>query len=307
MPLSFGQIKASLPVALFEKFESQFGQSRTEMILRGFGEERNPTMRINTLMTNMVEIMNFLRANAVQFERPKFPENSLLVKNKNEKFLEKLIVYEEGKIYFQNLSSQLPVVFLDPKPGEKVLDMCAAPGSKTTQIAALMGNEGSIVANDIDRIRVERLKYNLQKQGATIAEVIKRNGANLREEYPEKFDRVLLDAPCSAEGRMSVSEPRSYKFWSQKVVNENAKLQRRLITSAIKALKPGGTLVYSTCSLMDEENGQVVKFAMENSDGKMVLEKIKIPISNVVEGQYGVTVLPERLWEGFFVSKLRRV
>ena len=304
MSLSFGQIKNLLPATLFEKLVLQFGQSRAEMILRGFGEERSSTIRVNILKADVLEIMNFLRANSTQFERLKFPDNALIIRNKNEKFLEKLAIYEEGKIYFQNLSSQLPVVFLEPKSGEKVLDVCAAPGSKTSQIVALMKNEGEILANDFDLIRVERLKYNLQKQGVKIAEVANRNGVHLGEEYPEKFDKVLLDAPCSAEGRISMSEPRSYKFWSQKVVNENAKLQKRLITSAIKALKRGGTLIYSTCSLMDEENGQVVKFALENSGGKLKLEKIPVPVNNKIESNFGVTILPDRLYEGFFIAKM---
>lgn len=296
-----------LPASLFEKLLLQFGQSRMEMTLRGFGEDRQPTVRVNLLKSKMFEVMNFLRENGVQFERSKFPDNALIIKNKNEKFLEKLSIYEEGKIYFQNLASQLPVIFLDPRPGEIVLDMCAAPGSKTSQIATLMKNEGKIVANDLDQIRVQRLNYNLQKQGVKIVEVLNKNAIHLGEEYPEKFDKILLDAPCSAEGRISMKDPRSYKFWSQKVVNENAKLQKKLILSAIKALKPGGVLVYSTCSLMAEENEEVVKFALENSEAKLKLEKIKIPLENIVETNYGVTILPNKSFEGFFLAKVSKV
>lgn len=256
-------------------------------------------------------MMNVLRELNVRFERIKFLPDSLIILNRDERFFEKLPMYTKGEIYLQGISSQLPVIFLDPQPGEKVLDMCAAPGSKTAQMAIRMQNNGEIVANEKDQIRYEKLKYNLEKQGVRMASCVLGDGGELGEKYPQYFDKVLLDAPCSAEGRIRLQDPRTFKFWSQKVVSQNAKLQRRLFRTAVKVLKPGGTLVYSTCTLAPEENELLIKTELQEFAGILSLEKIDLDFKYklpVFEGMIGTTkAMPSNISEGFFVAKMRKV
>jgi len=310
MTINIAQTKRLLAPELVKRLASTYDQFTLENILKGFAVERSPVIRINTLKTDKQKMMNMLREMNVRFERIPFLADSLIIMNQNEKFFEKLPMYINGEIYFQGISSQLPPIFLNPQPGEKVLDMCAAPGSKTTQIAIQMQNKGQIIANEKDQIRHEKLKYNLEKQGIKIAETIQGDGGELGEKYAEYFDKVLLDAPCSAEGRINMDEPRTYKFWSEKIVNQNAKLQRRLFRTAVKVLKPGGILVYSTCTLAPQENEILVKGELEEFKGTIVQEKIdldfkfKLPLSEGLVG--AIKAMPSKISEGFFVAKFKK-
>ena len=204
----------------------------------------------------------------------------------------------------------VPPIVLNPKEGENVLDLTAAPGSKTTQLAALMNGKGYILANELDKIRYEKLKYNVNSQGADIVEVVNGRGEKIGEQYQEKFDKVLLDTPCSGEGRFSIYNVQSYKTWSTKTVNDLTKMQRKLFKSAYNSLKQNGTLVYSTCTLNKEENEYILDWALNNFNVKLVpigIEiKDSIPAFN--EGldksiNKAIRILPSKNMEGFFVAK----
>jgi 16S rRNA (cytosine1407-C5)-methyltransferase len=308
--ISIGEIRLRLGENFCNKFENVFGGSFFEKILRGFSCERKPCVRVNTLKTSCAEMMKKFRETGVGFERIPFLADSLIIKNKNEKFFEDLEIYKNGEIYFQGVSSQLPAVFLGCKSGEKVLDMCAAPGSKTAQIGIFMGNRGEILANEFDKIRAEKLKFTLDRQGVSIAKIRLGDGVSLGHEFPETFDKVLLDAPCSAEGRINISEPRSYKFWSEKVVKKCADLQKRLILSGFKALKKGGVLVYSTCTLAPEEDEEIVNFLLEKGGDEVEIlklnlvgfEKYLLP----VKVKNCLKIMPSEVCEGFFVAGFRK-
>lgn len=310
--MNLSQMKRALPNGLIVRLESEYGLHVMEAILKGFAAQKLPSLRINSLKTDVQEIMRTFRELNVRFERVKFLPDSLIISNQNERYFENMEIYKTGKIYFQGISSQLPVLFLNPQPGERILDMCAAPGSKTTQAGIQMKNQGEIVANEKDQIRFERLKYNLEKQGLTIAKVILGDACRLGEEYNAYFDKILLDVPCSAEGRINAGDRRSFSFWSNKNITEHAKLQRRLIRTAIRCLKPGGVLVYSTCTLAKEENEEVIKNALEGFVGSLRLEpidlldfKYKLPILGGLRG--ALKAMPSNISEGFFVAKMRKV
>ncbi len=307
MGLSIEKIKSSLSADLVAKLNQDFGQNRAAEVFKAFGEEKSVSVRVNTLKATIQEIMEVFRVNGITFQRTGAVPNSLIVTNKKENSIEKLDIYKLGKIYLQNLSSQVPVLILDPKPGEKVLDMCSAPGSKTTQIAAMMQNSGVLVANEIDQIRFEKLKHNINMQGVKIAELELGNAVSIGEKHPEKFDKILLDVPCSAEGKINIKEPRTHKFWSEKVVRENAKLQHRLILSGLKSLRSGGLMVYSTCSLMRDENDDIIEFAVGELGKAIRVERVSLELSNSVVGKYGVTILPNAVWEGFYCSRIVKV
>lgn len=307
---SLTEIRRTLSQAFATRLENEYGPLCTEAILKGFLTDKLPVVRVNTLKTSILTVMGILREQNVRFERIKFLPDSLIISNKNEKFFEDLDIYKNGLIYFQGISSQLPVLFLNPVASERVLDMCAAPGSKTTQIGIYMKNQGEIVAYEKDQVRCERLKYNLSRQGVDITKVLLGDSCLPGDEYAGYFDKVLLDAPCSAEGRICISDPRSFRFWSEKNIRENAKMQRRLMRAAVKALKPGGVLVYSTCTLAQEENEMVVLNALKEFGEFLKLEKIdldfkyKLPILGGLKGV--LKAMPSNISEGFFVAKIRK-
>ena len=208
----------------------------------------------------------------------------------------------------------VPPLVLNPRSGEKVLDMTSAPGSKTTELACLMKNDGYILANELDKIRCERLKYNVEMQEAKIVEVINRRGEKLGNEYTEQFDKVLLDAPCSGEGRFVATKVQTYRGWSERTVNELVKLQKKLFESAYKSLKHGGFMVYSTCTINRHENEEVLEWALNNFDIK--LKDINLEIRNVLPGDNqglnrdiskAIKILPSKLMEGFFVALIYKI
>ena len=253
--------------------------------------------------------MKYFRERNIKFERVPWYSDALVIKNANEKDIQKLDIYEKGYIYFQSLSSMVPPLALNPKKGEKILDMTAAPGSKTTEMAALMENDGEILANELDKIRCERLKYNVQMQGADIVTVINRRGEKLGDEYVEAFDKVLLDAPCSGEGRFVATKVQTYRGWSEKTVNDLVKLQKKLFESAYKALKHGGVMVYSTCTINRYENEKLLDWALENFD--IQIKNVGLEIKDVIPGDNtginkdvnkAIKILPSKSMEGFFVS-----
>ena len=276
--------------------------------------DRNTTLRVNTLKYNIQDLMIQLKKNNIKFERVQWYNNALLLKNISEKDIQKLDIYINGYIYLQSLSSMIPPLVLSPKSGDKVLDLTAAPGSKTTQLANLMDNNGEIIANELDKIRYERLKYNVEKQGATIVKMINSRGEKLGEKYPEYFDKVLLDVPCSGEGRFLINNPKTYRDWSMKKVNNLVKLQKKLLISACKALKKNGVMVYSTCTINKYENEFILDWATKNFPLKIV--DINLIIKDSIKGDNekldraidkAIKILPSKSMEGFFVAKLKKV
>jgi len=305
--LSLNDFRKALNPLFLDRLVKEYGIHITDQIIRGFSEDKSPIIRINTLKTDVRTIMNYLREKNIRYERIPFLENALIIQNQNEKFFENLDIYKKGEIYFQSISSQLPVIFLNPQSGEKILDIAAAPGSKTTQLGIAMRNKGEIIANELDKIRHERLKYNLEKQGITIAKTILGDGSKIGDQYPDYFDRVLVDVPCSAEGRINLNEPRSYGFWSEKNIKENVKIQKKLLESAIKSLRSGGFLLYSTCTLAPDENEGMITWATTTFPNVKV-ENISLGFKYQLPTIKGaIKAMPSKISEGFFVALLKKI
>jgi 16S rRNA (cytosine1407-C5)-methyltransferase len=246
-------------------------------------------------------------------------EAVFILKNLSLKELSQSALYQEGKIYLQGLSSMLPALVLAPKPGEKVLDLTAAPGSKTTQMASLMQNQGEIVAVEKVKPRFFKLKKNLELQGATCVKPILSDAERIWRRFGEYFDKVLLDAPCSSEAGFLISKPKTYAYWKKRKIAEMAHKQRRLLFSAVKALKLGGMLVYSTCTYAPEENEMNLEWLLEKFSAQMQMEEIELHLENFspVLSKWqktdfspslrkAVRVLPSQGMEGFFLAKLRK-
>jgi len=221
-----------------------------------------------------------------------------------------------GYFYTQEAASMIPPVVLDPQPGELVLDMAAAPGSKTTQIAQYMRNEGVLIANDYTADRMKPLGINLQRCGVSNAIITRMYGQQFKR-AGQQFDRILVDAPCSGTGTIRKSL-KTLIMWNPGMITRLARTQKQLIGAAFEALKPGGTMVYSTCSLEPEEDEGVIGHLLQHR-GNARLEDIDLPLkrSLPVEEFDGTRYAADvkkclRIWpqdndtEGFFVAKIRK-
>ncbi len=225
-----------------------------------------------------------------------------------------LLEHQLGYIYIQEAASMIPPLVLDPKPGEKVLDMCAAPGSKTTQIAQYMENSGILVANDVLGTRLAALGINLQRCGVSNALTTQ---MHKWWKVGDRFDRVLVDAPCSGTGTIRKSL-KTIEMWNPNIGKRMAKTQKQLIQAGFDLLKPGGTLVYSTCTLEPHEDEGVIDFLLSNNpDAKIEPIGLDIKRSPSVTEFEGEVFTPDvkhclRIWpqdndtEGFFVAKIRK-
>lgn len=311
-------MRSKLPGEFVDELYRVFPVHDADRIIRGFAKRRRVTLRANTLKTTIDEVLSELAREGAKCQRVSWYKDALIVTNKREQDIEPLQIYAEGKIYLQSLSSMIPPLVLSPQPGEVILDIAAAPGSKTTQIAALMQNKGKIVAAEIDRVRAERLMFNLDRQGVRIAEVRIRDGVAVADELPESFDRVLVDAPCSGEGLFMAGQPDTYRPWSKQACKRSMISQRRLLDAAARALKPGGTMVYSTCTLNPYENELMIEeFLRRNREFAVLPIHLEVqgwsPALEEVDGrrlppELGHTrrVFPSELMEGFYVALLRK-
>jgi NOL1/NOP2/sun family putative RNA methylase len=310
---SVGEARRRLPREFIESLDAAFPQAAAERILRGMGAPRRTSLRVNALRWDAPSLMAFFRDSAVKARRVPWYGDAFILASLCERDAEGWEPYRDGRIYLQSVSSMIPALVLGPRPGERVLDIAAAPGSKTTQMAALMKNRGSIVADDLDPIRAERLSYNIRLQGCTIAEVRVGRGEKIGEEMPGSFDRALVDAPCSGEGRFVVFEPGSSRAWSRKLVAESLRVQRRLLAGAARALKPGGVLVYSTCTLNPEENEAMVQWAVDTLPLRPEKSPLTVPgvYAGMARGRdpavaHAMRIFPDEEREGFFVCRMRK-
>lgn len=200
---------------------------------------------------------------------------------------------EWGSIYIQNAASWLPVLALDPQAGERILDMCAAPGGKTSHIAQCANNSATIVANDNSRPRLHKLQSNLERLHVKNVTFTLHDATRLSYQLePELFDKILLDAPCSGEGMMTLDDKKSFESWSVAHIKRLQKLQKKLIVQAWTLLKPGGTLVYSTCTMAPEENEAVLDYLLRHN------EDVAVEPLTELAGHLGNIVEPVLEWNG---------
>ena len=293
---------------LEEKLEKQYGTKITKEIIEGYQTKRKTTLRINTIKSNIEEIKNELEKEKIEYETIKWSKEALIIKNADEKTIQEMEIYKNGKIYLQSLSSMLPPIILEPKEGTDILDMAAAPGGKTTQIAALTNNKAHITACEKNKIRAERLKYNVDKQGATCVFIMPKDSRFIDDFF--SFDQILLDAPCSGSGTLDYNDANVEKYFTEQLIERSSKTQKTLLSKPIKLLKPGHEMVYSTCSILDCENEDVVSSVIKNGNIEIVpinfegMEKLPI-LPTKISGT--LCVKPTELYEGFFVAKIKRL
>ena len=298
--------KKGVPLFLIEKLNKQYGEEITNKILNGYSQNRVVSLRVNTIKATSQEICNELLRNNIEFEKVSFCDEALVIKNTNEQEIKELDIYKNGSIYLQSLSSMLPPIILEPKENEDILDMTAAPGGKTTQIAALTNNKAHITACEMNNIRIEKLKYNVEKQGATSVSILKEDSRRLNDYFA--FDKILLDAPCSGSGTIELENEKTYNGFTEKLLEKTTQSQLTLLKEALKILKTGHEMVYSTCSILQEENEDIISKAIKGTKVEVVPIEIQGDIPKLpckIEG--ALCVEPTKYYEGFFVAKLKKI
>lgn len=301
------KINSNLPEFLSELLKNQYETEFVNKIIEGYSKKRVVTLRINTLKTNITAVKEALKKEKIEFQAVSWIDEALIIKNVNEKKLENMDVYKKGEIYLQSLSSMLPPIILNPKENADILDMCAAPGSKTTQIAALTNNKANITACEMNKIRVQKLKYNIERQGANSVFVMTKDARFIDNFF--SFDQILLDAPCSGSGTINENDRNLKEVFTMNLIKKSTSSQIALLRKAITILKPGQEMVYSTCSILEVENEAVVTKVLRETNTEIVpIEfegKENLPLLPVkINGT--LCVCPNEYYEGFFIAKIRK-
>lgn len=314
-----------LPSFFIDSVAGAYGTA-AKSILEGIvqAKDRPVTFRANALKSNAAEVADALNAADIEFERVPWYADAFVVPASFERAVWDLDLIHDGKIYLQSLSSMLPPLALAVQPGQDVLDMCAAPGGKTTQLAALEP-QAHVTAAEMHAPRADKLEHNLEKQGAKNVQVMRIDARELDEFF--SFDRILLDAPCTGSGTIVAGCERTIKGFSEQLLQKCARSQRALLDRGLTVLKPGGYLLYSTCSVLPQENEDAVLHALkkhrdcelvaldktEDADGNptiaapfaKLLAQHDIPVLHKeIEGT--VAVAPTREYEGFFLALMTK-
>ncbi len=308
-----------LPADFIERLKNIYPKQHIG-VLNSFLYKKEPCFRANLIKTTLPDFIRQIKNENIRYQRIPWYKEIFILKHPAQKEFQKSKVFLNGLAYLQNPSSALPAFILSPKQGEKILDLCAAPGSKTSQIASLTQGNAEIIAVEKIKPRFYKLLANLKILGITNVKTILTDGEFIWKKYPEYFDKVLVDAPCSSEAQFMVNFPKTFSYWSKRKIKEQQRKQKKLIFSGIKSLKPGGILIYSTCTFSPEENEEVINWALMKFEGKISLREIKIPVKNNTSGLtqwqgkefspqmvFTKRILPDNIMEGFFIAKLKKI
>ena len=275
----------SQPEWLVEKWQKQFGDERTRQLLDWNNTPPKTFARVNILKTDASRLVERWREENVEYDfvRRDWLEENSVFELKSHPPLHSLASFRDGWFYIQDPSTLLAVRELGAQPGETILDLCAAPGGKTTFIAQLMNNEGRIVAQDVSEDRLKLIRENCSRLGVANVEAVSNSSFFLLH---SSFDRVLVDAPCSNTGVMRRRVDLRWRISPEEIARLR-QTQLDLLKDAATKLKPGGVLVYSTCSLEPEENSEVVaEFLREHQNFKLETERQLLPFADDVDGAY---------------------
>lgn len=296
-----------MPEFLMNLLKEQYGEKIAEEIGKGFLVDRKTTFRVNTIKSSPQKVKTELDRLGITYQTVAWSKEAFVLEEANEKDLRALEMYKNGEIYLQSLSSMLPAIVLNPNVNTDILDMTAAPGGKTTQLATMTQNQAHITACEMNHIRAERLQYNLQKQGASSVYLMEKDSRKLDDFFA--FDNILLDSPCSGSGTLHGNDSNLEKRFTMKLIEKSTKSQLSLLKKALTILKPGHEMVYSTCSILACENEEIVQKALRFAKAEIVpiefpgMEELpRLPVK--LEGT--LCVCPNERYEGFFVAKIRR-
>ena len=283
------QFAPTLPELFRERLIRILGEALSSEVATSFASPKAAGFRVNRLLAAPEEVCAELVQSGLSVQPiPGLPDG-FFVSAEQRPGLTRHRLVEAGHVYVHNPSSMLAALVLEPQPGETVMDLAAAPGGKTLHLAALMGGQGFLSAVEPVQARFYKLKDNLRRGGAAFVRTYQLDGRRVPAKTGPRFDRILLDAPCSGEARFHASDPEAHENWNLRKIKECRGKQVGLIQAGFAALKPGGRMLYCTCSFAPEENEAVVASLLEAQPACQLLE-IKLPVENWQAG------LPS--WEG---------
>ena len=304
------------------KVKDVFGP-QAKSVLDAISHPRHESFRINLSGFSVEEVTGSLREFGFEIKEGPLPGSYINLSSHKGLRISSTDFFKNGAVYVQGLSSMLDVVVLDPKPGDKIMDLCASPGSKTSYIASLTGAPKNIYAVENNSVRFYSMKKNLASQGYDGVATIRSNAVSLFNRYPgfrEAFDKVLVDVPCSNEGNIRFSVPEPLKFWNPRLSKKISMLQKKILASGYNMLKQGGFMVYSTCTYSPDENEAVINWALKKFPDLAPVEiKPKVRELSYIPGftdykeekldpriSNAVRILPNDYFDGFFISLLQR-
>ncbi len=292
----------SMPVWIIQELLKENSIEKVEEICKASNIKPKVSIRVNRLKTTKQEMEKKLEENDIPFQEGSLEDFLILEKTKN---IESLDLFNNGYFTIQDEGAGLIAKVVDPKPNEMVLDACSSPGGKTTYMAELMGNKGKIVAWDLHPHRVKLVEKNAKRLGITIIETKCENASIYKEEYKEKFDKILLDVPCLGIG---VLKRKPDIKWKRKPedIEEITEIQQKILETCSKYLKPQGELIYATCSIFSEENDKIIqKFLKNHKDFEYGIMNIQNPMIHAQKLQK-IQLNQGKENDGFFMCKLRK-
>lgn len=301
-PVAYLSTLYSHPEWLVKEFILSLGEEETAQLLAADNSQPPTAVMVNTTRTTAETLKAMLEADHVEAEPHPWLENCLLLSRTGD--LERMEAFQQGLFYVQDPASRLSVLAAGAKPGMRVLDCCAAPGGKSFAAAIAMENQGEIVSCDLHPHKKKLIQAGADRLGLTIITPKTADGKVFRPEWERAFDLVLVDAPCSGLGVIRKKPDIRYK--DPAPLADLPAVQLDILRNAARYVKPGGTLMYSTCTLLYRENGEVVEtFLAENNSYKAEAFPLPGPVGLVQGGS--VTLWPHRHGtDGFFISKMRR-
>ena len=293
-------IKYSFPEEIAKKWCNDLGEEFTHKLMESLNEVAQTYVRINSLKTSKKAVLERYK----EFEESKIYNNSLIFKGTD---ITSSDAYKKGYIYPQDISASLASVVLNPQKGEKVLDLCSAPGGKTTHIAELMGNIGEVVACDIHAHKIDLIEKNCQRLGIDIVNTACYDSTVFNKRFENCFNKVLCDVPCSGWG---IIRKKPEIKWNNDKIEDIIKISREILTNASKYVKIGGELVFSTCTLNKDENEEQLKSFLEtnkNFETVDITEFLPDSLRHDSAKQGYVTFYPhiDKI-DGFFIAKVKR-
>lgn len=287
----------SHPKWLVERLVNKHGSDFTEKLLEANNETPSLVVRTNTLLINREDLMTKLQLAGLEVKKSDIVEEGIIIDALGADALDKLMLFKEGYFIVQDESSMMVGHVLNPESSDCVLDMCAAPGGKTTHLASLMGNKGQVYACDVSQNKLNLIKENVKRLGLNNVRMFLNDGTKYNEDFIEKFDKVLLDAPCSGLGIIRRKPDIKYQKTNEHI-EELMNIQYDMLLQSAKYVKKGGVLVYSTCTIDERENQEMMTRFLEAHD-----EFVREPINGTDDLQMYPHI---HHTDGFYICKLRK-
>lgn len=289
-------IKYSFNPDIITYLSNYYGEEKLEDILSSLSQRPKISIRVNDMKINTKDLSRILAAKGIKTYRSSLSKNALIIDNPND--LTELKEFKEGMFTIQDQASIKVSEILDPKPSSKILDLCAAPGSKSSHLLQITGDKGYLVANDISKDKLTKIEENFTRMGLKNYEIRNFDARDNIEEFKDYFDYILVDAPCSGLGVIR-RKPEIKLFRTRKEIDDLSIIQKEILNKALDYLKPGGKLVYSTCTIGNQENRDVIE--------QVLREKSDIRLEKIDGKDYLQIEVDQSYADGFFIGKLTKI